>query len=275
MSQEALAQEQERERDATRRHQIAGVIMALNPRKKEITLQVRTPEGSVPVTIEAPGEIRWLRYAPDSLKPEDARPTSFSELKVGDQLRARGQRSSDGMRFTADEIISGALTRISGQITGVDSSAHTLTMKSGPMGHRVTVTVGEKTILKRLRPEVSSRLMSTTPDVTRAGDSSKKQAAAERAGGVSRNLQQLWASLPAIPLADLKEGETVLVFGSTGTEAARITAISVLTGDAALITRLQGEASQNAQEMNPGLPGDVLGGGTNRVEQPKSRPDPP
>ncbi len=76
------------------------------------------------------------------------------------------------------------------------------------------------------------------------------------------------ASLPAITLADLKTGDVVLVIGTAaGEDQTRLTAVTLLTGEASVMERLQraqGGGNRNGQRMNPGLPGDVLGGGTGR-----------
>jgi Golgi nucleoside diphosphatase len=48
--------------------------------------------------------VRFFRYAADSVNLNDARPSSFAEIKVGDQLRALGQKSEDGSRLAAEEI---------------------------------------------------------------------------------------------------------------------------------------------------------------------------
>jgi len=45
------------------------------------------------------------RYAPDSVKFDDARPAALDQIETGDQLRARGTRSADGSELTAEEIV--------------------------------------------------------------------------------------------------------------------------------------------------------------------------
>ncbi len=76
-------------------------------------------------------------------------------------------------------------------------------------------------------------------------------------------------SLPAITVADLKKGDTVLVNGTTpGADQSRITAVTLLTGEAEFLRRMQGGPNRNDGPTNPGLPGDVLGGGTGGREQP-------
>ena len=68
------------------------------------------------------------RYAPGSVKFDDAAPAPLDQIQKGDQLRARGQRSADGGELTADEVVSGSFRNISGTINLVDASANTITV---------------------------------------------------------------------------------------------------------------------------------------------------
>ncbi len=54
------------------------------------------------------------RYAPDSAKPEDAKRSNLQDIKVGDQLRARGNRNADGTEITAEEIYTGVFPKFVG-----------------------------------------------------------------------------------------------------------------------------------------------------------------
>ncbi|MCA1632048.1 MAG: hypothetical protein LC774_17325 [Acidobacteria bacterium] len=54
----------------------------------------------------------------------------------------------------------------------------------------------------------------------------------------------------------------MLITGSTGADASRVTALMLLTGDAKFLRRLQRRVGEDLRNMSPGLPGSVLGGGT-------------
>ena len=66
------------------------------------------------------------RYAADSVKFDEAQPSSLDQIKRGDQVRARGTRNADGSQLMADEIVSGAFCNIAGTVAAVDSSTNTL-----------------------------------------------------------------------------------------------------------------------------------------------------
>ena len=97
-----LAKKQEAERIEWRRRGILGVITSLKPDTNEITITNRTLAGAQTVVIPVTDKTEMRRYAPDSIKFGDAKPSKFSELKVGDQLRALGDRAdrSDPLQST-------------------------------------------------------------------------------------------------------------------------------------------------------------------------------
>src|SRR5678815_4094077 len=103
-----LAKKQEAERLEWRRRGILGVITALKPDTKEITISNRTMAGTQAVVMQVSDKTEMRRYAPDSIKFGDAKPSDFGELKVGDQLRALGDRTPDGTHFTPQKVVTGS-----------------------------------------------------------------------------------------------------------------------------------------------------------------------
>ena len=69
------------------------------------------------------------RYAPGSVKFDDATAAPIDQIKAGDQLRARGQKSADGGELTADEVVSGSFRNISGTINSIDAANNTITVQ--------------------------------------------------------------------------------------------------------------------------------------------------
>jgi hypothetical protein len=81
----------------------------------------------------------------------------------------------------------------------------------------------------------------------------------------------MFENLPALTIAELKKGDAVMITGTAGADASRVTAATLITGDADIIQRLQrfqrgGRGRRD--NMSPGLPGNVSGGGTGDREQP-------
>jgi thiamine monophosphate kinase len=77
-------------------------------------------------------------------------------------------------------------------------------------------------------------------------------------------------NLPAITLSELKKGDAVVVTGTAGTDTTRVTAATLITGDAEIIQRLQRfqRGVDRPDGMSPGLPGGVIGGGTGDRDRP-------
>jgi hypothetical protein len=79
----------------------------------------------------------------------------------------------------------------------------------------------------------------------------------------------MFDSLPAVTLAELKKGDGVLVTATPGADASTVTAVSIVTGDADFLGRMQQRGGEGGRRgMSPGLPGDVIGGGTGGSREP-------
>jgi hypothetical protein len=278
--------------ETARARRIIGRVTRLDPERREVVVQARAREGVEDVTITASANARILRFAPDSIRPADARQSSFAELKVGDQLRATGERAaSEPARFTAEEIISGTFTRVGGQVSSVDAGKGEVTVKSEQGGETFIITVGKNSALKRVSREAvdaftqrrdgrreERRASGGSNDGAQGGGRRRDGAGrgegrgSERqrgGGGGGGNIQQMLEGLPVVTLAELKKGDAVLVTGSTGADSSRVTALMLITGDADFLRRLQRRVGDDLRNMSPGLPGSVLGGGTGSAnEQP-------
>src|SRR5437763_5537867 len=100
---------------------LAGIVAA--KKGDEITLRKRSMQGETTLTVSVGGGTSYRRYAPDSVKFADAKKSSLAEINVGDQLRARGQKSEDGVKVVADEVVFGTFLTKAGPITAVNVEA--------------------------------------------------------------------------------------------------------------------------------------------------------
>src|SRR5260370_10429436 len=101
-----------------------------------------------------------MRYAPNSVKFAEASKGTFDQIKIGDQLRARGGRSADGKELTAEEVISGSFRNIAGTITSIDASAGTITVKDILAKKSVTVKLTPESQMRKLPPPMAQRIAS-------------------------------------------------------------------------------------------------------------------
>lgn len=300
VSRQALDSRREREREDWRRRGLNGRITALNPAAKELTVSVRSREGAQDVIVSVPESARLLRNAPDSMRREDARPSSFGDLKVGDQIRALGERSADGARFTPEEIISGAFSRARGTIVETNAERGEVTVKDEQTGKNLTVVVGKNSSLRRIPAEFVEEMARRREERQQRraaegnsedGQRGERRRRGNREGGPAGEgerggrqrrggggpggggFQRMFEDLPAVTIADLKKGDMVMITGTPGAaDASRVTAITLVTGDPELMRRLQqfqGQGGAGQRGMSPGLPGDVVGGGTGDRNQPQ------
>ncbi|HVF50168.1 MAG TPA: hypothetical protein VNA19_08790 [Pyrinomonadaceae bacterium] len=267
-----IEKKQEADRAEWKRRGIVGVVSALNPATKEITLQARGPEAK-PVIIPTTGTVKLRRYAPDSVKFSEAKPSTFEELKVGDQLRAKGDKSEDGTRFNAEEVVTGSFRTVVGTITGVDAATNQIKINTLQGNQPVTVVVSRDSMLKMIPADFAAMMMqraagggapgapgaatpaqggagtrppaattagqgSTTPPATAGGPAAGGPPAG---GGMRRmgDMQEMMDRLPPTSVAELKPGSMV-VFSTTGTDPTRVTAIQLVAGIEPLVAMMSG-----------------------------------
>jgi hypothetical protein len=256
MTQTDLAKAREAERAEWRRRGIGGPVKALNPETKEITISVPnvppTPGNPThPVILTATSNTVLLRYAPDSVKFSDAKPSSFEEIKVGDQVRALGAKSEDGSRFAAEKLVSGSFRNIGATVVSFDAQNGAVTVKDLASGKPVVVRTNSDSRLHRLPPFLAQMIASFSsggPLPAQAqgggpggwrGNAAPAGAQPERPpgggpGGGPRNgppdFQQMLERAPALTLGELKPGDALIVVSTKGTNPSEVTAITVLAG---------------------------------------------
>ena len=87
---------QQHERDDWQKRSVGGPVTAVDPAAKTISISVTAIGGKKSVAVNTTPKTVFRRYAPDSVKFDDAKPSSLDQVKPGDQLRALGTRSADG-----------------------------------------------------------------------------------------------------------------------------------------------------------------------------------
>jgi len=125
MSKGDIARKHAAERAEWEKRGVGGMITALDPAAKEITINIPITAGAKPMVIAfAPGAT-LRRYAPNSVKFSDAQPSRFEELKVGDQVKALGTANETGSRYTAEELVAGSFRIIAATVTSTDAAQNT------------------------------------------------------------------------------------------------------------------------------------------------------
>ena len=255
-----LAKKQETERAEWRRRGILGVITALKPETNEITITNRTMAGTQTVVIPVSEKTELRRYAPDSIKFGDAKPSKFNELKVGDQLRALGDRGQDPTHFTPEKIVTGSFRTVGGVVTEVDAATGEIKIKELEKKTPLTIVIKQDAVLRRFPQEMGAmggmRAGAGAPGGP-GGPGSPGAQGARPAGpggggpGGGRNINDMLERLPTISIADVKVGDTIIVSSTQGVDPSRLTAISLVTGADTLLAMLAPRPQPGQTAPNP------------------------
>jgi len=158
MKQADVAAKQAHEREEWQRHGVGGLITKIDEPTGTITISTNATGAAKDVAVHVTKQTVLRRYAADSVKFDDAKAAPMSQIKLGDQLRARGTRSPDGTELTADEIVSGTFRNIAGTINSVDSAAGTINVTDLISKKPVTVKIGSDAQLRKLPPMMAQMI---------------------------------------------------------------------------------------------------------------------
>jgi hypothetical protein len=158
MSKTQVAQRQEKTREEWQRRGASGRVTAVDPAAKTITISVAAMGGPKPLLIQTDEKTGFLRYAPDSVKFADAKPSQLGDVLVGNSLRVLGDRNADGTTIHAEEIISGAFRNILGTIVSIDPASNTIKVNDLVAKKPVLIKVGADTNLRKLPQQMAMML---------------------------------------------------------------------------------------------------------------------
>jgi hypothetical protein len=226
---------------------VDGLAKAVDTAAGTVTISARGKD----IVLHSSASTVIRRYAPDSVKFDDAKPSALSEIHPGDQVRARGDRSADGTELTADEIVSGTFRNIAGTINSVDASSSTINVRDLLSKKNVPIKITPDSQLRQLPPEMAQMMakrLKGAANAAMAGGSSNaaatiNQNAAPTGGpggptgggmgarsGGAPDLQRLINRAPATSLADLHKGDAVVILSTEGTDSGASTAIQLVSG---------------------------------------------
>ena len=256
MSRVDIALKHEQERADWRKRGIVGSVKTINNASNEISVLARTPEGNRLITIVGREGARYRRYEPESVKFSNALPSSFAELKVGDQLRALGDRSADGARFTAEEIVSGTFRTLVGTITEVNAATSEIKINDLSTKRPLTVVTKEESLVRRISPELIALLVPKKgqPSPNAQGGAAPAKAS-DPAANKKLDVEEELEKLKVQTISELKPGEMVIVTSTIGKDASRLTAIALISGVNPLMKALQANAppSPSSNQLNTAL----------------------
>ena len=160
VKQEDLAQKQQKDREDWQRRGAAGLVKSVDAASGSITLTSGAGATAKTVTVHTTKSPILKRYAPGSVRFDDAKPAPIDAIQPGDQLRARGQKNADGSEITAEEIVSGSFRNISGTIASLDAASSTLVVKDLATKKPVTIHITPQAQMRRL-PDRMAQMLAT------------------------------------------------------------------------------------------------------------------
>jgi hypothetical protein len=263
---------------------LGGLVKAVDPAAGTATISVTGFGGAKSIVVHTSKATVIRRYAPDSMKFDDAKSSTLQEIQPGDQLRARGNRSADGTELAAEEIVTGSFRNVAGIVSSVDASAGTMNVQDLLSKKLVQIRVTPDSQLHQLPPEIAQRIAmrlkaamagatgGTAGSGTQSGTASSSgtspgtgpsggMAGGIRPGGAP-DFQQILNRMPAVALTDLHKGDAVMIVATQGTPTSGATAITLLSGvEAILQAAPSGSQAMMLSPWSLGSPGggDALG----------------
>jgi transcription antitermination factor NusG len=249
MKQGDIASKQEKERQDWQHRGVGGIVSAVGAANNTVTISTMAMMQKKEVTVRVSPNTVIRRYAPDSVKFDDAKKSTLAEIHPGDQLRARGNRNPEGTEVTADEIVSGAFRSVAGTVQSIDKAKQQLTVMDLATKKPVTIAIGGESQMHKLPEMMAQRIAMRLKGTAESGGNANAQGGAqhqgpaaggpEMRGGMGGNghgsgngdvLQLILSRAPVVQLSDLQKGDAVMFVATQGSDQAPPTAITLLAG---------------------------------------------
>ncbi|MGI8494043.1 MAG: hypothetical protein ACR2L1_01860 [Pyrinomonadaceae bacterium] len=252
------------ESEAWQTRGVSGRIISLNPNTQEFTIKPPGIGAAQNIVVSQKDGVSYRRYSPDSVRYEESKTSSFADLKIGDQIRALGDKGTDGTTFKAEKILSGSFKTVGGTITAIDTAKNEITIKELQTNKIITIAVNQNSSLKQF-PEQMAAMMAmrmsgmgggVQPPAGGGGSApggnvvtmrTPRQPGSQTSGGQGEgarngmgggrgmggggfNVNDMYDRFPNILLTDLKVGDSIAASSSSGADAAKLTAIKLISG---------------------------------------------
>jgi hypothetical protein len=244
VSSDDIARRNEAEKADWQKRGVSGIVASKTA--EEIALETRTAGGVQKTTVVIGGKTKIRQYAPDSVSFAAARPAALDAVSVGDQVRVRGNRSADGSRLLAEDVVFGTFLTKVGTIVSVDRAARQVQIQDLATKSPLTV---------KLSPASQVKMMPAGGPGGSGGHGHEPTSPAD----IAQILQQM----PACKLEDLKTGSAVVVTATRGTRPGEVTAILLLANMDMLIEMAKSQAASagiSVADAMAGMHGGMLSG---------------
>jgi transcription antitermination factor NusG len=219
---------------------VHGLVKSVDGASGVIVVTTRTGTITKDVTVNTTSATVLKRYAPGSVRFDQAQPAPIAAIQTGDQVWARGTKSADGSTIAADGVVSGSFRSIPGTVISVDPAASTVTVKDLSTKKPVTVRVSADAQLRRLDSNVATVVATrlkgnasggrggNTGGGAAGGGGQRGPGAVGGPGGGRMDLETFLERAPQIQLSDLKKDDAVMIVATQ--DASGLSAVKLLAG---------------------------------------------
>jgi hypothetical protein len=260
ITQAAVAAVSDQIRQDWQKRGLGGLVESVDAAAGTVTLSIPSLTAKKTVVVHTTKDTVVHRYAPDSAKPEDAKPSGMADIHPGDQLRARGNKNAEATEITAEEIYAGVFPQYAATVKSVDASSGMLSIQDLASKRTVQLKISSDSQLHKIPSEMARmlamRLKAMMPTGT-PGTAGSSQASAKPAGsangqasspegsawsgggngggmrsGGPPDFQRILSRIPSATLADLnlQKGDAVIILATEGTATSPQSAITLLSG---------------------------------------------
>ncbi len=299
-----IAQKQQQEREEWRKG-AGGLAKEVNAAAGTITIaNSLAAAAGKPIVIHVAPQADIRRYSPDSVKFEDAKPGTLADVKVGDNVRARGTKNEDGTEFTAQGIVSGSFRNVAATVISTDAGSNSITITDLATKKPITVKIAPDSMLRRLPQMMAMGMAMRLKGISMPGGSvgmEGGQGQGAPAGSAGRgasggtggqpggnnpagqasgsygglrggsdgppDIQQMLSRMPAMPLTDLKKGDAIILVATEGSAGSVPTAITLVAGVEPILTAAPPGMNAAATMLSPWNLGQGGGGGGDAAGQ--------
>lgn len=204
--------------------------------------------GSKSFTVKPAEKIEFLRYSPDSAKSSDAKPSSFAELKAGDEVHVLGNKNADGTEITAEKVVFGVFPQIAATIKSINAAGNEMVVTDLATKKPVVIRLNGDSNMKKL-PDMAAQMLARRYGAARGGagdDNGGGRGMGRGRGGPGGpggpgagrggDVGQILEHAPAITLADLKPGDAIMVKTTAGGGSGPGTAVMLIAGVEPILT---------------------------------------
>jgi hypothetical protein len=248
---------------------VHGLVKSVDAATGVIVVNMRSGAATKAVTVNTTPSTVLKRYAPGSVSFDQAVPGPISAIQPGDQLWARGTKSSDGASMAAEGIVSGSFRSIPGTILSIDTASSSITVKDLVSKKPVTVHITADVQMRRLDDNVATMIATRMKGSQggaggRSGSGGGGGAGGGSSGGGQRtftqggggrgggDLESMLDRAPQIQIASLKKGDAVMIVATE--DASGINAIKLLAGVEALLEAPEAQDLLSSWSLNSGAP---------------------